>query len=107
MRLTFPLMLGVLDASIRPTSQFKVFLTESKLYFPCDGVKETFNTVLGMSTWIVTFSSWKIFLGIEILLLKLYFIKAIVTILPKPALGPIVTSKRPFEPSLNWMLCFT
>lgn len=48
--LTFPLMLGSLVGSIRPTSQVSILPTGSKVYFPCEGVKVRFSTDLGKGT---------------------------------------------------------
>lgn len=48
--LTFPLMLGSLVGSIRPTSQVSILPTGSKVYFPCDGVRVRFSTDLGKGT---------------------------------------------------------
>lgn len=49
-KLTFPLMLGSLVGSIRPTSQVSILPTGSKVYFPCEGVSVRFSTDLGKGT---------------------------------------------------------
>lgn len=49
-KLTFPLMLGSLVGSIRPTSQVSILPTGSNVYFPCEGVKVRFSTDLGKGT---------------------------------------------------------